>query len=222
MLQLRDAWAAEASTWLQQYNSLKRAYDREHEEARAAHARAEALGNKRGGEADDGAPVKRMRVRSAQMARDKYPRSLTVNPGDTCIFVEPATNPLWSLVKMDDGRTGLVSASRLEDVPLEDVEGGGLPDPSDEEEHKTPPKRTPEPPSLEDVESAIQSFYTDVGGCTDISFSVAEIGAKVTGGPYLEADLKTAIEAICVIDEKGASTPAYTVTEDGKFCMIGN
>jgi len=171
-----------------------------------------------------------MRVRSAQIAKDKYPRSLTVNPGDTCIFVESATNPLWSLVKMDDGRTGLVSASRLQEVPLEEVEGGGLLDPSDEDEHKEPPKRTPEPtertpvepPSLEDVESAIQSFYADVGGCTDISFSVAEIGEKVTGGPYLEADLKTAIEAICVIDGKGASTPAYTVTEDGKFCVNSN
>lgn len=170
-----------------------------------------------------------MRVRSAQIARDKYPRSLTVNPGDTCIFVESATNPLWSLVKMDDGRTGLVSASRLQEVPLEEVEGGVLLDPSDEEELFEPPKRTPEPtertpepPSLEDVESAIQSFYAAVGGCTDISFSVAEIGEKVTGGPYLEADLKTAIEAICVIDGEGASTPAYKVTEDGKFCVNSN
>ena len=195
MLQLRDAWAAEASTWLQQYNSLKRAYDREQEAARAAEARAEALG-KRGGEADDGAPVKRMRVRIAQVAKERYKGSLTVNPGDTCIFVEPATKPLWSLVKMDDdGRTGLVSPSHLEDVPVGDVEGDELPDPSgDEEDEEGPqetPKRAPEPPSLEDVESAIRSFYTDVGGCTDISFSVAEIGAKVAGGPYLEAVLKT-------------------------------
>lgn len=222
MLQLRDSWAAEASTWLQQYNSLKRAYDHEQKAARAAEVRAEALG-KRGGEADDGAPVKRMRVRIPQVAKEKYKGSLTVNPGDTCTFLEPATNPMWSVVKMDDGRTGLVSASRLEDVPVGDVEGDELPDPSgDEEVPQATPKRAPEPPSLQDVESAIRSFYTDVGGCTDISFSVAEIGAIVAGGPYLEADLKTAIEAICVMDEKGASTPAYTVTEDGKFCVNGN
>ena len=40
---LRDAWAADASTWLTQHQQLKRAYDKEVEETRAAEARANAL-----------------------------------------------------------------------------------------------------------------------------------------------------------------------------------
>ena len=59
-----------------------------------------------------------MRVRIAQVAKPRHPGSLTVNPGDVGFFIEAASNPLWSRVKMDDdGRMGLVSASRLEDLP---------------------------------------------------------------------------------------------------------
>ena len=139
LLQLRDAWAAEASTWLSQWAQLKRAYDRELEATRAAEARA-AAARPRGGGGGEGPPAKRMRVRSAQVARDKYPGSLTVNPGDLCIFVQSCTNPLWSTVKMDDdGRVGKVSASRLEELPDEaeadptDDEGEAEPDPTDDE-----------------------------------------------------------------------------------------
>ena len=108
--QLRDAWAADASAWLQQYHALKRAYEREMEATRAGEARAAQAGTSAGGEA----PAKRLRVRSAQVAKEKYRGSLTVNPGDTCIFIGAATNPLWSRVKMDDdGRVGLVSASKV-------------------------------------------------------------------------------------------------------------
>eukprot|EP00966_Prymnesium_polylepis_P326044 7381976-Prymnesium_polylepis.1 len=131
--QLRDAWAAEASTWMKQYNSLKRGYEREVERVRAAEAIAASVGagRKRGAGADPPAKGKRMRVRSAQMAKEKHKGSLTVNPGDTCIFIEACTNPLWSFVKMDDdGRTGNVPASKLEDVPEEAEE---MADPSDDD-----------------------------------------------------------------------------------------
>ena len=125
--QLRDAWVAEASTWLNQYGQLKRAYDRELEAVKAAETRAAALSRR--GDGDEPA-AKRMRVRSSQVHKEKYTGSLTVNPGDTCVFVESATNPLWSRVKMDDdGRVGLVSASKLEEVKEEEA----LPDPSDED-----------------------------------------------------------------------------------------
>lgn len=127
--QLRDAWAADAGRWLQQYGMLKRAYEREVEAVQAAGARAAALARRGVGD-DDHPPAKRMRVRSAQVAKEKYKGSLTVNPGDTCIFVQAATNPLWSHVKMHDGRVGIISASKLEDMPEEDEP---LPDPSDEE-----------------------------------------------------------------------------------------
>ena len=41
------------------------------------------------------------------------------------------SNPLWSRVKMhDDGRVGIISASKLEDAPEEEM----LPDPSDDEQ----------------------------------------------------------------------------------------
>jgi hypothetical protein len=114
--QLRDAWASDASGWLQQYNALKRAYERELQATRVAEARAAQAGTSAGGDTSVGgaAPAKRMRVRSAQKAKDKYPGSLTVNPDDTCVFIKVESNPLWSRVKMDDdGRTGLVSASKV-------------------------------------------------------------------------------------------------------------
>ena len=60
----------------------------------------------------------------------KYPGSLTVSPGDTCVFIKSATNPLWSHVKMDDdGRLGIISASRLVELPA-DAE---LENPSDDD-----------------------------------------------------------------------------------------
>ena len=114
LLQLRDAWATEASIWLNHRGQLKRAFEREQEAVRAAEARAAVLKRRGVGDGND-QPAKRLRVRSAQVAKAKYPGSLTVTPGETCIFVEVCNNPMWSRVKMDyDGRMGLVSASRLE------------------------------------------------------------------------------------------------------------
>jgi plastocyanin len=118
LLQLRDAWAVEASTWLNQRNQLKRAYDREMAatQAAAAHVAAAQAASARG---DSGTepPAKKMCVRIAQKAKERTPGSLTVEPGDTCVFIEHATNPLWTVVKMDDdGRRGLVSASRLVEI----------------------------------------------------------------------------------------------------------
>ena len=137
--QLRDAWASEASTWLQQYRSLKRDYEREMEANLVAEARG---GRDRGTDAEP-PPAKRMCVRSGQVAKEKYPGSLTVNPGDKCTFIESCTNPMWSRVKMDsDGRVGVVSASKLVDAPeetpdvLPDPSDDELPDPSDEEEER--------------------------------------------------------------------------------------
>ena len=75
------AWAAEASLWLSQWAQLKRAYEREVEAVRVAEERAAAMDSRRGGEGGE-PPAKRMRVRSAQVAKDKYPGSLTVQPGE--------------------------------------------------------------------------------------------------------------------------------------------
>ena len=101
---------------------------------RAAKARAAVLKRRGVGDGND-QPAKRLRVRSAQVAKAKYPGSLTVTPGETCIFVEVCNNPMWSRVKMDDdGRMGLVSASRLEELPEE----APLPDPSDDEQMPNP------------------------------------------------------------------------------------
>ena len=134
LLQLRDAWATEASIWLNQRGQLKRAFEREQEAVRAAEARAAVLKRRGVGDGND-QPAKRLRVRSAQVAKAKYPGSLTVTPGETCIFVEVCNNPMWSRVKMDDdGRMGLVSASRLEELPEE----APLPDPSDDEQMPDP------------------------------------------------------------------------------------
>ena len=127
LLQLRDAWAAEASLWLSQRGQLKRAFEREQEALRAVEARAE-LQARRGNSSEH--PAKRMCVRIGHKAKEMYRGSLTVNPGDTCTFLEACTNPLWSRVKMDDdGRVGIVSASKLKDIPEEEL----LPDPSDDE-----------------------------------------------------------------------------------------
>ena len=122
ILQLRDVWAAAASDWQSQLNALTRAFERENEAVLAAHKRAL--------EAADAPSSKRMRVQSAQIYKSKYPGSLTVSPGDTCVFIESATNPLWSHVKMDDdGRLGIISASRLVEIPAE----ADLEDPTDDE-----------------------------------------------------------------------------------------
>ena len=111
--ELRDKWAHASSTWLQQYKALKTAYKREVEATRAAEARAAAMGS--GGTSGDGEPApKRMRVRSAQVSKQSIPGTLTVQPGDLCLFIEPASNPLWSRVKMlDDNRVGFVSQSKV-------------------------------------------------------------------------------------------------------------
>ena len=99
--QLRDSWAAAASTWLNQYTSLKRAYDNELEKlhVRAAEVRAAAASRDARGH-DDGTepPPKRMRVRTSQVFKEHHPGSLTVNPGDMCVFLEACTNPRWSRV----------------------------------------------------------------------------------------------------------------------------
>ena len=90
--QLRDAWAAAASDWLMKYESLKRAYDSEVEKLRVAEARAAASsGAKRGRGTGEEPPAKRMRVRSAQVAKEKYRGSLTVSPGDLCT---PSSSPV--------------------------------------------------------------------------------------------------------------------------------
>ena len=128
------AWATEASIWLNHRGQLKRAFEREQVAVRAAEARAAVLKRRGVGDGND-QPAKRLRVRSAQVAKAKYPGSLTVTPGETCIFVEVCNNPMWSRVKMDDdGRMGLVSASRLEELPEE----APLPDPSDDEQMPDP------------------------------------------------------------------------------------
>ena len=77
LLQLRDAWATEASIWLNQRGQLKRAFEREQEAVRAAEARAAVLKRRGVGDGND-QPAKRLRVRSAQVAKAKYPGSLTV------------------------------------------------------------------------------------------------------------------------------------------------
>ena len=104
---------------------------------------AEARGGRDRGTDAEPPPAKRMCVRSGQVAKEKYPGSLTVNPGDKCTFIESCTNPMWSRVKMDsDGRVGVVSASKLVDAPeetpdvLPDPSDDELPDPSDEEEER--------------------------------------------------------------------------------------
>eukprot|EP00966_Prymnesium_polylepis_P335437 7390795-Prymnesium_polylepis.2 len=133
-MMLRDSWASEASAWLNQYGQLKRAFERESEATKAAEARAEALG--RSGDGDGGAPpAKLMRVRSAQVYKEKYPGTLTVQPGDTCIFIDACTLPLWSRVKMEnDGRVGIISASKLEEIAEVAPEPEPTLAPSDDEE----------------------------------------------------------------------------------------
>ena len=111
--ELRDKWAAEASNWIRTYMLLKRAVEAEQEATRAAEARTEAMARRGDGDGD-GPPAKRMKVVVSQKAKEHNPGSLTVKSGDMCLFIEAATNPLWSRVKMDDDeRVGLVSASRV-------------------------------------------------------------------------------------------------------------
>ena len=69
LLQLRDAWAAEASLWLSQRGQLKRAFEREQEALRAVEARAE-LQARRGNSSEH--PAKRMCVRIGQKAKEMY------------------------------------------------------------------------------------------------------------------------------------------------------
>ena len=116
--ELRDKWAAEASSWIRTYTLLKRAVEAEREATRAAEARAEAMVRRGDGAGNaDGPPAKRMKVVVSQKAKQHNPGSLTVKSGDTCLFIEAATNPRWSRVKMDDdGRVGLVSAGRVRAV----------------------------------------------------------------------------------------------------------
>jgi len=151
LLVLRDKWAAAASTWVQQHNQLKRAYDNEKNAQSAAEKRAAEMG-------PAGAPGhKRMRVRSAQVAKDRNPGSITVNEGALCTFVEPCLNPMWSMVKMDDGRTGKVSASRLEAI-AEEME----PDPSDDEADA--PAEAVQPPAEADAQvDSAEAYEVDHG-----------------------------------------------------------
>ena len=134
--------------------------------------------------------------------------------------MEAATNPLWSRVKMDDdGRVGLVSSSRLEDMPeeapLPDPSGDELPDPSEDEDEVQAVR-----PPLEAVEGAIESFYESVGGDMEVTFCAADIIEELSGGPYQEAAVKAAIEALCKAGVDGVSAPAYKVAEGGKYCVI--
>ena len=159
LMTLRDAWAAEASSWLSQYGQLKRGYDREVEATKAAEARMNGRGS------GDEPAAKRMRVRSGQVAKEKYQGSLTVSPGDTCIFVETCTNPLWSRVKMDDdGRLGIVSASKLEVVVEETIpdpsdDDADLPDPSDDEGARAEAELRAEMQPPSDDEDAAANAY---------------------------------------------------------------
>ena len=80
LMMLRDAWASEASVWLSSYGQLKRAYNCEVEAVflQAAEARAAALG-RRGEGGGEQPPAKRMRVRSAQVYKQKHPGLLTAD-----------------------------------------------------------------------------------------------------------------------------------------------
>ena len=69
LMTLRDAWAAEASSWLSQYGQLKRGYDREVEATKAAEARMNGRGS------GDEPAAKRMRVRSGQVAKERSTRA---------------------------------------------------------------------------------------------------------------------------------------------------
>ena len=75
-----------------------------------------------------------MRVRSAQVTKAHHPGSLTVQPGDVCFFIAACTQPLWSRVKMEsDWRIGIISASKLEEVPEEAPQMEPMLPPSDDE-----------------------------------------------------------------------------------------
>ena len=89
LLVMRDAWAIEASDALRKMAQLKRTYDRE----KAAHAAAQAQAAQLGGNGDGQPPAKRMRVRSAQVHKEKHAGSLTVQEGDTCTFVKATSQP---------------------------------------------------------------------------------------------------------------------------------
>ena len=131
LLVMRDAWAIEASSALRKMAELKRAYDREQAAHTAAVAQAAQLGGNGNGNGDGPPPAKRMRVRSAQIHKERNPGSLTVKEGDTCTFLNAAINPKWSYVMMDDdGRMGVVSATKLEFLPPEEA----MPDPSDSDD----------------------------------------------------------------------------------------
>ena len=197
--QLRDAWATEASTWLVQYSQLKRAYDREQEATRAAEARAEAMGRRGTGDGD-GPPAKRMRVRIAQVAKERNPGSLTVSMGDKCIFVEPATNPLWSRVKMsDDGRVGLVSASRLEDDKDEEVLLG---DPSEDDEEplamsddEEDARRDARRPSMQVIAAEVARVFED-----EAEFDLDFFCEREAMSGYSSEDVECTLQSLAALD----------------------
>ena len=104
--------------WAQLYRALKRAFDYEVEQTRVHEARmaSDARKASRAAEAPaDGAPAaKRMRVLASAEHKDKYPGSLTVKPGDMCVFIEACANPLWTRVRMDDDtRVGNVPTKKV-------------------------------------------------------------------------------------------------------------
>jgi hypothetical protein len=197
LVQLRDAWAAEASTWINQATQLKRAYDHEQAAAKAAAERAEVLAARgAGGGNGDEPPPKRMKVRSAQVAKPQYPGSLTVDPGMQCIFIESTTNPLWSRVRMDDGRIGLVSASRLEvleeEPPLPDPSDDDelLPDPSDDEDDEDSLG-----PSLDLVKAEVARIFEDME-----EFSIEDFMENQAFSRYKEAQVVDALAAVAAME----------------------
>ena len=132
-----------------------------------------------------------MRVRSAQLAKDKQPGRLTVNVGDTCTFLEAATNPMWSHVKMDDdGRLGVVSASKLVEMEEEAV----LENPTDSEQEDEKEK-----PTLEEVEAAIQSIYEGEGVESTDSFTLMDLHLELLS-KFEKSDVEEALKSLC---EKG-------------------
>ena len=116
-----------------------------------------------------------MRVRSAQVAKERYVGSLTVQPGDMCTFLEHMSNPLWSRVKMhDDGRVGIISASKLEDAPEEEM----LPDPSDDEQLPDEAMRmTVEDAAAEDI---LEEAFVERSRTTDAARAGAEADQQAT------------------------------------------
>ena len=212
LVQLRDAWAAEASTWISQYTQLKRAYDREQAAAKAAAERAEDLAARSAARGHgDEPPPKCMKVRSPQVAKAKYPGSLTVVPDDLCIFIESATNPLWSRVRMDDGRVGLVSTSRLEELKEEPP----LPDPSDDDDMPDGFGASSDPPSDDEkslgpslglVKAEVVRIFADVE-----EFSLEEFMESDVFSPYKEAQVEDALKAVA------AMKPPRLIINEGEY-----